>query len=131
MPAVVSLDHLVLTVTDLEATIAFYRDGLGMTADTFTPADGSQRWALSFGNQKINLHPAEAPFAPHAEEPKPGSSDLCFLSDAPLSDWQTHLSEQHIPIVLGPIERTGVMGPILSLYVRDPDGNLIEISQRV
>lgn len=131
MPAVSSLDHLVLTVTDLEATIAFYRDGLGMTAEPSTPADGSTRWALSFGDQKINLHPAEVPFVPHAKTPKPGSADLCFLSDAPLTDWQIHLSKQDIPIIDGPIERTGARGPILSLYVRDPDGNLIEISHQI
>ena len=131
MPAVSSLDHLVLTVTDLDATIAFYRDGLGMRAETFTPADGSTRWAVSFGAQKINLHPADAPYRPHAEVPQPGSADLCFLSDVTLADWQEHLSQQNITVTDGPIKRTGATGPILSLYVRDPDCNLIEISNRL
>ncbi len=130
MPAVSGLDHLVLTVVDMEATIAFYRDGLGMVAEPFTPADGSKRWALTFGSQKINLHPADAPFQPHAAQPKPGSADLCFLSGTALADWQSHLAEQGIDVIDGPIGRTGATGPLQSIYVRDPDGNLIEFSNR-
>lgn len=130
MPAVSRLDHLVLTVVDMKATIAFYRDGLGMVAEPFTPADGSTRWALTFGSQKINLHPADAPFQPHAAQPKPGSADLCFLSETALVDWQSHLTAQGIPVIDGPIGRTGATGPIQSIYVRDPDGNLIEISNQ-
>ena len=128
MPSVNGLDHLVLTVADLDRTIAFYRDGLGMQAEQFFPADGTTRWALSFGQQKINLHVAEAPFSPYAVAPTPGSADLCFLSDAPLTEWEAHLSTQGIAVIDGPIGRTGATGPITSLYVRDPDGNLIEIS---
>ena len=128
MPFVNGLDHLVLTVADLDRTIAFYRDALGMEAHQFTPADGTTRWALSFGNQKINLHVAEAPFSPYAVAPTPGSADLCFLSDAPLAEWEPHLSRHDIKVIDGPVGRTGATGPITSIYVRDPDGNLIEIS---
>jgi len=126
--AIASLDHLVLTVADIAATLAFYCQVLGMEHEVFQPADGSSRHALKFGTQKINLHEAVRPFAPHAVQPTPGSADLCFLSDTPLPDWQAHLNEMGIPIVQGPVSRTGARGPILSLYVRDPDGNLIEIS---
>ena len=126
--AIDSLDHLVLTVADITATLAFYCDVLGMQQEVFHPTDGSNRHALKFGAQKINLHAAANPFVPHAAHPAPGSADLCFLSDTPLADWQAHLKRTNIAIEQGPIERTGATGPILSLYVRDPDGNLIEIS---
>ncbi|MEX0318187.1 MAG: VOC family protein [Ruegeria sp.] len=130
MPAVSALDHLVLTVADLDATIAFYSDVLGMRAVQFHPADGSTRWALSFGAQKINLHPASAPFAPMAAHPAPGTADLCFLTETPLPDWQAHLATNGVTIEEGPVPRTGATSPILSLYLRDPDGNLIEIATR-
>jgi len=129
-PTVSALDHLVLTVTDLDATLRFYTQVMGMRAETFRPADGSARHALSFGTQKINLHPAAAPFDPKAAHPGPGTADLCFLTETPLADWQAHLRTQGIVIEEGPVPRTGATGPILSLYVRDPDGNLIEISTR-
>jgi len=125
---VISLDHLVLSVADMAATIAFYRDVLGMASEVFHPADGPSRQALKFGSQKINLHAASAPFVPHAAYPRPGSADLCFLSDTPLPVWQQHLQRHGIEIEQGPVQRTGATGVILSLYVRDPDGNLIEIS---
>lgn len=125
---IASLDHLVLTVTDLDATLAFYTDILGMHVETFQPADGSVRTALKFGNQKINLHVHGAEFEPKAKHSAPGSADLCFLTQGPMEDWQTHLSNHNITIEQGPIKRTGATGPILSLYVRDPDSNLIEIS---
>ncbi len=128
MPTLAALDHLVLTVADLGATRAFYTGVLGMEAVSFTPADGSTRWALSFGRQKINLHQAGAEFDPKAAHPTPGSADLCFLTETPLTDWQAHLAAHDIPIIDGPVARTGATGPILSLYIRDPDGNLIEIS---
>lgn len=128
MPQVDSLDHLVLTVADPDQTLAFYRDVLGMRPTQFTPADGSTRWALSFGAQKINLHPANAPFDPKAQTPQPGSADLCFISDTPLADWQDHLARLCIAIEEGPIARTGATAPLMSLYIRDPDGNLIEIA---
>ena len=128
MPRVDSLDHLVLTVVDIEVTVAFYKQALGMTAERFEAADGTTRTALNFGRQKINLHPAGAEFAPHAERPTRGSADLCFLSAEPLADWKCHLGALGIAIEEGPVRRTGATGPILSLYLRDPDGNLIEIS---
>lgn len=128
MPALTSLDHLVLTVADIDRTIAFYREVLGMAAERFTPADGSTRWALKFGQQKINLHLAGQEFDPKAAHPMPGSADLCFLSDTALDVWQAHFERLGIKIEEGPIARTGATGPILSLYIRDPDKNLLEVS---
>lgn len=130
-PSVQSLDHLVLTVRDLDATLAFYTEVLGMTAEQFTPADGTQRWALRFGSQKINLHRAGAEFLPKAQRPTPGSADLCFLTETPLADWQAHLRARKIAVEDGPVRRSGAEGPILSLYLRDPDGALIELSNRL
>lgn len=128
MPTLTRLDHLVLTVMDIRRTVQFYEDVLGMQSEQFTPADGSTRTALTFGAQKINLHAAHAPFEPKAEVAMPGSADLCFLSDETLDVWVSHLAAQGIEIEDGPIARTGATGPIMSLYIRDPDGNLIEIS---
>ncbi len=128
MPSVDALDHLVLTVADLGATVAFYEKALGMTAEHFDAADGSTRTALKFGRQKINLHLAGAEFAPHAATPTRGSADLCFLSVEPLADWQRHFATLGIVVEEGPVRRTGATGPILSVYLRDPDGNLVEIS---
>lgn len=118
------LDHLVLTVRDVEASCAFYSRVLGMEIVTF----GEARKALSFGSQKINLHPADAPFEPHAFVPAPGSADFCFISEGPISNVIAHLEETGVTIIEGPIGRTGAMGPITSVYFRDPDGNLIEVS---
>lgn len=129
-PKVQSLDHLVLTVADIPATCAFYAV-LGMEAVQFTPADGVPRWALRFGNQKINLHPAGREYEPKATLPTPGSGDVCFLSPAPLEDWVVHLRDAGLEIEEGPVPRSGATGPIRSLYLRDPDGNLIEISNAV
>jgi catechol 2,3-dioxygenase-like lactoylglutathione lyase family enzyme len=123
-----SLDHLVLTVADVAATVDFYERVLGMLAETFRPADGSERRALKFGAQKINLHPMGGEFEPKAMTPMAGSPDLCFLTEAPLADWQEHLSAEGVAVEAGPVRRTGATGPILSLYIRDPDGNLIEIA---
>ena len=124
MPRVSSLDHLVLTVADPVTTVDFYTRVLGMEARRF----GEGRQALHFGNQKINLHPADAPIRPHANNPTAGSADLCFLTGTPLADWQAHLAAEGVEIEEGPVDRTGATGPIRSLYIRDPDGNLIEIS---
>ncbi|MGP6089045.1 VOC family protein [Antarctobacter jejuensis] len=129
-PSVQSLDHLVLTIRDIARTCAFYAEVLGMTAEQFTPTSGPARWALKFGAQKINLHQAGREFEPKAHTPTPGSADLCFLSETPLPRWQAHLDAQGVAIEEGPVPRTGASGPILSLYLRDPDGNLIEISNR-
>ena len=118
------LDHLVLTVADIGRTCTFYRDVLGFEVVTFK----SDRKALAFGKQKINLHPAGHEFEPKALKPTRGSGDLCFIAKTPLSEVMAHLVTHHIAIEEGPVERTGATGPIRSVYVRDPDGNLIEIS---
>jgi catechol 2,3-dioxygenase-like lactoylglutathione lyase family enzyme len=119
-----AIDHLVLTVADIDATVEFYEQ-LGMRREIF----GEGRVALHFGDQKLNLHLAGAEIAPHAREPTPGSADLCFLIDGRLSDLEAALSDAGLPIELGPVERTGAQGPIRSLYLRDPDGNLVELSE--
>jgi catechol 2,3-dioxygenase-like lactoylglutathione lyase family enzyme len=127
-PTLTALDHLVLTVADIKVTSSFYQDILGMQSESFTIADGSKRWALKFGIQKINLHQAGAEFDPKSANPTPGSADLCFLSATPLKDWIEHLSTHSITIEVGPVARTGATRPIISIYIRDPDRNLIEIS---
>lgn len=119
------LDHLVLTVGDIAATIRFYTNILGMEAVTF----GQNRQALAFGQQKINLHPASAPVKPHAIRPTPGSADLCLITTSPISKVIDHLQKMGITLEEGPVARTGAIGAITSVYLRDPDGNLIEISQ--
>ena len=118
------LDHLVLTVADIGKTCEFYGHVLGMEVVTF----GADRKALAFGAQKINLHQRGKEFAPKAAFPTPGSADLCFLTDVPLEDVAAHIRSCGIAIEEGPVRRTGATGPILSLYARDPDGNLIEIA---
>jgi len=121
------LDHLVLTVADVEATVAFYERVLGMTAVTFA---GGRR-ALAFGEQKINLHPHGREFEPKAAQPTPGSADLCFLTGVPLAEVQAHLAACGVAVIEGPVRRTGATGPILSVYFRDPDGNLIELANPI
>lgn len=121
------LDHLVLTVADIERTCAFYRDVLGMGVEIF----GAGRTALKFGNQKINLHQAGREFEPKAARPTPGSADLCLIAATQLDSVVAHLTAQGVAIEEGPIARTGAMGPILSVYFRDPDRNLIEVSNYV
>ncbi|BBQ50469.1 VOC family protein [Acinetobacter pittii] len=118
------LDHLVLTVSNIESTCHFYQTVLGFEVITFK----DDRKALKFGNQKINLHQQGNEFEPKALQPTPGSADLCFISDTPISEVVAHLNQLNIQIEEGPIERTGAMHPILSVYIRDPDQNLIEIS---
>lgn len=118
------LDHLVLTVRDLAATEDFYTRMLGMQALTF----GEGRKALAFGQQKINLHQAGREYEPKAERPTPGSADLCFIVTTPLDEVVAHLKRYGVAIVEGPVQRTGATGPIRSVYVRDPDLNLIELS---
>lgn len=118
------LDHLVLTVRDIDASIDFYTRVLGMRAVTF----GAGRKALAFGAQKINQHQAGGEFEPKAERPTPGSADLCFIVATPLEAVAEQLRQQAVEILEGPVPRTGAGGPILSLYLRDPDLNLIELS---
>ncbi|TCU26667.1 catechol 2,3-dioxygenase-like lactoylglutathione lyase family enzyme [Rhizobium azibense] len=121
------LDHLVLTVSDIEATCDFYRRVLGMSVETFAKG----RRALKFGNQKINLHQAGREFDPKAEQPVPGSADLCFIAETPLAEVIAHLEAADIAIEEGPVERSGAIGTIRSIYFRDPDGNLIEVSNPI
>ncbi len=127
-PTLARLDHLVLTVADMQATITFYTKVLGMAHRPFQVADGSTRHALAFGPHKINLHPQGGEFDPKARNPAPGTADLCFLTDTPLDTWQAHLAAHDVAVEDGPVARTGAQFPIVSLYLRDPDGNLIEIS---
>ena len=126
MIAIERLDHLVLTVADIDRTCAFYAEILGMTVETF----GQGRKALRFGGQKINLHRAGHEFEPRAEKPTPGSGDLCFLAETPMAEIRAGLQRSGIAIEVGPVEREGAAGRLVSVYIRDPDGNLIEIANR-
>lgn len=121
---IASIDHLVLTVRDIQATCDFYERVLGMEVITF----GKGRKALRFGNQKINLHQSGAEFEPKAQQPTPGSADLCFLTSTPIREVIEHLQQNDITIIEGPVWRTGAIHPLESVYFRDPDGNLIEVS---
>lgn len=121
------LDHLVLTVKDIETTCKFYSTVLGMEIVSF----GSGRRALSFGNQKLNLHEVGHEYSPHAGYPTSGSADLCLISAVPLSSVLDHFRACQVTVVDGPVQRTGAVGNIRSVYIRDPDQNLIEISEYV
>jgi catechol 2,3-dioxygenase-like lactoylglutathione lyase family enzyme len=121
------LDHLVLTVADIDVTCDFYARVLGMGVVTF----GEGRRALSFGSQKINLHQAGREFEPKADRPTPGSADLCFIAETPLDRVVAHLQTEGIEIEQRPVDRTGATGAIRSVYFRDPDRNLIEISNYI
>jgi catechol 2,3-dioxygenase-like lactoylglutathione lyase family enzyme len=117
------LDHIVLTVANIHATTDFYTEVLGMDIATF-----EGRTALRFGDQKINLHQRGHEFNPRAAHPMPGSGDLCFITLTPLEEVISYLGELRIHIEEGPVERTGAGGKLRSVYIRDPDQNLIEIS---
>lgn len=121
------LDHLVLTVRDVDETVAFYEAVLGMQAVRF----GTGRVALAFGQSKINLHPADAPLEPHAARPMAGSADLCFVVTTPVAEALAVLNVLGVDVIAGPVERTGALGALTSVYFRDPDGNLIEVSNDV
>ena len=126
---ITSIDHIVLTSKDVDKTIKFYTQILGMTLERFPVAnEKNERLALKFGNQKINIHDASSPFSPHAANPTSGSVDICFLSHIDLKEWGKIFATNKITIESGPVRKTGATGPLMSLYVRDPDGNLIEIS---
>ena len=121
------LDHIVLTTRDLEGCIRFYRDVLGMTLESFqTPTE--KRQALKYGNQKINIHEWGKEFTPRAHVAAPGTLDLCFIAAVPLEEVIAKLKAGGVAIIEGPVMKTGATGPIRSVYVRDPDLNLIEIS---
>ena len=118
------LDHFVLTVRSIEATCAFYERVLGMKVVTFGPG----RRALAFGASKINLHEAGKEFEPKTHQPTPGSADICLIADGPTENVVSHLQQCGVDVVEGPVSRTGALGPIVSVYLRDPDLNLIEIA---
>ena len=121
---ITGIDHIVLTVHSIEASVDFYSRVLGMEIITF----GHGRTALRFGDQKINLHAADDPIAPHATQPIPGSADLCLVADGTIDEIREHLAAKAVPVELGLVKRTGARGAIRSLYVRDPDRNLVEIA---
>lgn len=123
----IRLDHLVLTVKDLEKTISFYVSVMGMKKKVF----GKGRIALKFGSQKINLHEFGKEFEPKAAKPLPGSADLCFITDTPLDEAMAHVKGCGVEIIEGPVERTGANGLIRSFYFRDPDHNLIEVANEI
>jgi catechol 2,3-dioxygenase-like lactoylglutathione lyase family enzyme len=118
------IDHLVLTVKNVEISCAFYTKVLGMQEATFQGG----RKAVAFGNQKINFHELGQEFDPKAIHPSPGSADLCFITLAPIAQIISHLDTCDVALIEGPLERTGAMGPMTSIYIRDPDQNLIEIA---
>jgi catechol 2,3-dioxygenase-like lactoylglutathione lyase family enzyme len=121
---VFAIDHVVLTVRDIDATCVWYERVLGLRRVIF--ADGYT--ALHFGMQKINLHPAEGPFIPHATIAQPGTADICFVSTGPIDEVVALLDREDVPIEFGPVEQVGANGIMDSVYLRDPDGNLIEIA---
>jgi len=121
-----SIDHIVITTANLERCLDFYTGALGMQLERF----GAGRLALRFGDHKFNVHPPGLDAGIKARLPTPGSLDLCFLADVPLDEVVVRLNAHNIPIEEGPIERTGARFAIRSVYVRDPDGNLIEISEK-
>lgn len=121
------VDHIVLTTRDKDACIRFYTEVLGMKLESFrTPTE--ERLALKFGAQKINLHEWGKEFTPRAHAAVPGSLDLCFIAALPLDAVIENLKRHGVPILEGPVAKTGAQGPIRSVYVRDPDLNLVEIS---
>ncbi|SEB56027.1 VOC family protein [Terriglobus roseus] len=118
------IDHLVLTVADIPATVSFYKRAL-----EFEAVEKDGRWSLKFGQQKINLHQVGHTFDPKAARPTPGSSDLCFIAAVPLEVVQQRFAIAGIEVVEGPVSRNGALGPMKSIYFRDPDGNLVEVAQ--
>ena len=127
------IDHVVITVKDLKKTIDFYTNILGMKLEKFSSSldDNQFRYAVSFGSQKINIHEEIKPIKPNALNPSSGSMDICFISKNKINDWVHHLVKKGISIEIGPDKKTGALGPILSIYIRDPDFNLIEISNEL
>lgn len=118
------IDHVVLTCRSIEATCDFYRRVLGMEVVTFSGG----RTALAFGRQKFNLHQAGREFEPKADRPTPGSADFCLITDTPMAEILAHLAREGVPVIEGPTEKTGAVGRLQSVYFRDPDANLVEVS---
>lgn len=127
------IDHVVITVKDLGKTIDFYKNILGMKLEKFSSSLNNKqiRYAVSFGSQKINIHEEKKPLKPNALKPCSGSMDICFITKNNIKDWINYLEHKKINIEIGPEKKTGALGPILSIYVRDPDFNLIEISNQL
>ena len=127
------IDHVVITVKDLKTTIDFYTNILGMKLEKFSSSlkNNQIRYAVSFGSQKINIHEEKKPLKPNALSPSSGSMDICFISQNKINDWMHHLEKKGINVEIGPEQKTGALGPILSIYIRDPDFNLIEISNQL
>ncbi len=125
MPTIDRIDHFVLTVASLDATCAFYETVLGFTRHDvlYKPT------ALTFGGQKINVHQADRTFEPKAVHPTPGAGDFCLVTTDSMDDWQAHLARHDIAVEVGPVARNGAQGPMTSLYFRDPDRNLVEVSR--
>lgn len=121
---IVGIDHLVLTVEDVDRTRSFYADALGAEVVRF---DGG-RTALHFGEQKINLHPVGDEYTPHAENPRPGAGDFCLIAEESIEEVRRRLDERDVDVEHGPVDKQGARGPMRSVYVRDPDGNLVEIA---
>jgi catechol 2,3-dioxygenase-like lactoylglutathione lyase family enzyme len=121
------IDHLVLTVRDLAASCRFYERVLG--ARVVLPPQGQGPTAVAFGRQKINLHVAGREFAPKATHPTVGAGDFCLITEAPLEDFLRHLAACGVAVELGPVPRIGALGPMISVYFRDPDGNLVEVAR--
>ena len=127
------IDHVVITVKDLNKTIDFYTNILGMKLEEFSSSldNDNIRYAVSFGSQKINIHEEKKPIKPNALNPSSGSMDICFISKNKINDWIHYLVKKGINIEIGPEKKTGALGSILSIYIRDPDFNLIEISNQL
>ncbi len=126
-PEIDRLDHLVLTVSDIDATCDFYEKVLGARRVTY----GKDRNAISFGRLKLNLHPKGGPIEPHAAHPTTGSADICLITTTPITLLAEHLLSCGVRVEEGPVERVGARTPLRSLYIRDPDGNLVEISNEI
>jgi len=123
------IDHIVLTVTDIEATTRFYERALGFEREFFRGPEGQPRHALRFGQLKINLQDAATETPTKARVPTIGAGDFCLIASVPLDAFMAHLQAEGIPIDVGPVPRRGALGPIRSVYLRDPDGNLVEVAE--
>lgn len=123
------IDHIVLTVADIEATTLFYERALKLKREAFRGPDGEQRYALKFGRQKINLQDTSTITPTKAARPTFGSGDFCLIAAVPLDDVIAHLRAEDIALEAGPVPRTGATGKLRSIYFRDPDGNLVEVAE--
>lgn len=130
-PLIDRVDHLVLTVADIEATTAFYERALGMRREFFRGPEGQPRYALLFGNQKINLQDRDTDTPTKARVPTLGSGDFCLIASVPLDEVIAHLRDEGVAIEAGPVPRRGALGALRSVYFRDPDGNLVEVAEYV